>query len=326
MTTLVTGAAGFVGSHVTQALLKKGERVVGIDNLCDYYAPARKRANLAEVGNHPSFRFVEADIRDPEALRAVGEAERPGTIIHLAAMPGIAPSMRQPVLYQEVNGRGTLNVLELARGVGARKFVFASTSSVYGDTQKVPFVEGDPTDRPLAPYPATKKAGELLCFTYHHLYKIPCAVLRFFNVYGPRGRPDMAPWKFTEAVVRGETFTLYDAGRPRRDWTFVDDVVAGVVAAAEADLGFEVLNLGRGAPVTMREFVTVLERLVGQPARWRDAPLPATDLPVTYADTTRAREVLGYTPRVDVEEGLGRFWAWYREAVRAGQAGAGPTR
>ena len=315
MTILVTGAAGFIGSHVTQTLLARGERVIGLDNLNDYYAPARKRANLAEIGTSPAFRFVEGDIRDSAALRALFAAERPGAVIHLAAMPGIPYSMKNPLLYEDVNTRGTLNLLEMAREFSAGKFVLASTSSIYGDTDKIPFVETDPTDRPLAPYPATKKACEVLAYTYYHLYGLKCAVLRFFNVYGPRGRPDMTPFKFAEAIVNEREFTLYDAGRPRRDWTFVGDIVSGILAAAEADLGYEIFNLGRGEPVTMYDFVAVLEKLIGKPARWKDAPLPPTDLAVTFADTTKARRMLGYSPQVSVEEGLSRFWAWYQSAV-----------
>jgi UDP-glucuronate 4-epimerase len=316
MTILVTGAAGFIGSHVTQALLARGERVGGLDNLNDYYAPARKRANLAEIGESPALHFVEGDIRDAETLRALFASERPRAIIHLAAMPGIPYSMKHPLLYEDVNTRGTLNLLEMAREFETRKFVLASTSSIYGDTDKIPFVETDPTDKPLAPYPATKKACEVLAYTYYHLYGLKCAVLRFFNVYGPRGRPDMTPFKFTEAIVNGHEFALYDEGRPRRDWTFVADIVAGILAATDADLGYEIFNLGRGEPVTMRDFVTVLERLIGQPARWKNAPLPPTDLAATFADTSKANRMLGYSPRVSVEEGLTRFWEWYQKTAK----------
>jgi UDP-glucuronate 4-epimerase len=315
MTILVTGAAGFIGSHVTQALLARGERVMGLDNLHDYYSPARKRANLAEIGESLDLRFVEGDIRDADALRTLFAAERPNKISHLAAMPGIPYSMKHPLLYEDVNTRGTLNLLEMAREFAVKKFVLASTSSIYGDTDKIPFVETDPTDRPLAPYPATKKACEVLAYTYYHLYGLSCAVLRFFNVYGQRGRPDMTPFKFTEAIVNGREFTLYDKGRPRRDWTFVADIVPGILAAADADMGYEIFNLGRGEPVTMRDFVTILEKLVGKPARWRNAPLPPTDLAVTFADTSKAHRMLGYSPRISIEEGLTRFWEWYSRSL-----------
>ncbi len=312
MTILVTGAAGFIGSHVTQALVGRGERVIGLDNLNDYYSPARKRANLAEIGESPDFKFIEGDIRDTDKLSTLFTSERPSTIIHLAAMPAVPYSMKYPLLYEDVNVRGTLALLEMAREFNAHKFVSASTSSIYGHTEKIPFVETDPTDRPLAPYPATKKAGEVLAYTYHHLYGLQCAVLRFFNVYGPRGRPDMAPWKFTEAILAEREFALYDEGRPRRDWTFISDIVSGILAAADTDMQYEIFNLGRGEPVVNRDFVTILERLIGKPARWKNAPLPPTEMTVTFADTSKAQRMLGYSPRVSVEEGLDKFWSWYR--------------
>lgn len=312
MSTLVTGAAGFIGSHLTQALLAQGETVVGLDNLNDYYSPVRKRANLGEIGLSPRFHFVEGDLGDAHLVQQVLHQHAVTKVAHLAAMPGIGRSVREPLLYEEVNVRGTLTLLDAVKGLNLEKFVLASTSSVYGDTPKVPFVETDPTDRPLAPYPAAKKAGELYAYTYHHLYQMPVAVLRFFNVYGPRGRPDMTPWLFTQAIEAEKEFTLFDAGRPRRDWTYVGDVVAGVVAALAAPLAFEIFNVGRGEPVTMATFVTVLEGLVGKRARARDAPLPPTDLPVTFADTSKAARLLGYRPQVSLEEGLGRFWHWYQ--------------
>jgi len=315
VTILVTGAAGFIGSHIAQAFIARGECVIGLDNLNDYYSPARKRANLTEIGQSPNWRFVEGDIRDVEMLRTLFAAERPEKIIHLAAMPGVPYSMKHPLLYEDVNIRGTLNLLEMAREFETKKLVLASTSSIYGATDKIPFVETDPTDRPLAPYPATKKACEVLAYTYHHLYGIQCAVLRLFNVYGPRGRPDMAPWKFTEAIATGCEFTLYDEGRPRRDWTFISDIVPGILAAADLDMGYEIFNLGRGQPVLMRDFVTALEAIIKRPARWRNAPLPSTDMTVTFADTTKARRMLGYSPHVSIEEGLTQFWNWYRSQI-----------
>jgi UDP-glucuronate 4-epimerase len=320
MSILVTGAAGFIGSHVTQAILARGERVVGLDNLNDYYKPARKRANLAEIGESEAFRFVEGDIRDMDMLRALFAAERPSKIIHLAAMPGIPYSMQHPLLYEDVNTRGTLSLLEMAREFKVEKYVLASTSSIYGDTTKIPFIETDPTDKPLAPYPATKKACEVLAYTYYHLHGLKCAVLRFFNVYGPRGRPDMTPFKFTEAITHGREFSLYDEGRPRRDWTFVADIVSGILAAADANLGYEIFNLGRGEPVAMRNFVAILEKLIGKPARWKNAPLPPTDLAVTFADTTKAHRMLGYSPGVSIEEGLTRFWEWYQISIIKSQS------
>jgi UDP-glucuronate 4-epimerase len=312
---LVTGGAGFIGSHLAEALLARGDEVICIDNFNDYYDPARKRRNVAEALGQRRYTLVEADIRDDAAIDAAFAAHRPEKVAHIAAMGSIPYSVRHPKLYEEVNIRGTLNVLDAARRHAARGLVLASTSSIYGRTEKIPFVETDSTDRPLAPYPASKKAGEVLAAAYNMSYDLPCICLRFFNVYGPRGRPDMTPYLFTDAIVHGRPITLYEGGRPRRDWTYVDDIVAGVVAALDADCGYQIFNLGRGQPVVMRDFVTIIERLVGKPAQIVDAPLPANEAPITYAGIGKARLTLGYQPRVSVEEGLTRFWQWYQEEV-----------
>jgi UDP-glucuronate 4-epimerase len=312
---LVTGGAGFVGSHLADALLARGDEVICIDNFNDYYSPARKRRNVAKSLEHPGYTLIEADIRDDAAIDSAFAAHRPDKVAHIAAMGSIPYSVRHPKLYEEVNIRGTLNILDAARRHTARGLVLASTSSVYGRTEKIPFVETDSTDRPLAPYPASKKATEVLAAAYTTSYGLPCICVRFFNVYGPRGRPDMTPYMFTDAIVRDQPITLYDGGHPRRDWTYVDDIVAGVVAALDADCGYEIFNLGRGQPVVMRDFVTIIERLVGRPAQIVDAPLPANEAPVTYADIGKAQRQLGYQPRVAIEEGLARFWQWYQEEV-----------
>jgi UDP-glucuronate 4-epimerase len=235
--------------------------------------------------------------------------------VHLAALAGVRHSLTNPALYEEVNIRGTLNLLEKSAQFKVPHFVLASTSSVYGRTAKVPFEETDPTDRPLAPYPATKKATELLAYSYHNLYGMTVNVLRFFNVYGPRGRPDMTPYFFTEHILEGKPIILYDAGRPRRDWTFVSDVVAGVVAALDRPLGYEVFNLGNSHPIAMRDFVTVIEGLVGLKATILDKPLPESDPPVTYANVAKAGRMLDYHPKVSVEEGMRQFVEWYRAEV-----------
>ncbi|HEU5101074.1 MAG TPA: GDP-mannose 4,6-dehydratase [Roseiflexaceae bacterium] len=312
---LVTGGAGFVGSHLADALLARGNEVVCVDNFNDYYSPARKRRNVERALAQPGYTLVEADLRDDAAIDAAFETYRPDKVAHLAAMGSISYSVRHPKLYEEVNIRGTLNVLDAARRYQSRGVVLASTSSIYGRTDKIPFVETDSTDRPLAPYPASKKADEVIAAAYHTSYGLPCTCVRFFNVYGPRGRPDMTPYMFTDAIAHGRPITLYDGGRPRRDWTYVDDIIAGVVAALEADLSYEIFNLGRGQPVVMSDFVTIIERLVGKPAQIVDAPLPANEALVTYADVGKAHKLLGYNPRVSIEDGLQRFWAWYQAEV-----------
>jgi UDP-glucuronate 4-epimerase len=317
---LVTGGAGFIGSHLAEALLARGDQVICVDNFNDYYSPARKRRNIAIALGHPGYTLVEADIRDDTAIDAAFATHRPDKVAHIAAMGSIPYSVRHPKLYEEINIRGTLNILDAARRHDVHGVVLASTSSIYGRTDKIPFVETDPTDRPLAPYPASKKATEVLAASYNTSYGLPCVCLRFFNVYGPRGRPDMTPYMFTDAIVHDRPITLYDGGRPRRDWTYVDDIVAGVVAALDADFSYEIFNLGRGQPVLMSDFVRIIERMVGKRAQVVDAQMPANEALVTYADIGKAQRTLGYNPHVPVEDGLARFWEWYQQEVRPYEA------
>lgn len=319
MTYLVTGGAGFVGSHVVDALLRRGERVVCLDNFTPYYNPARKRRNVAWAAAQPGYTLAEADLRDPEALEDVFAAHRPRRVIHLAAMPGPRPSIADPALYEAVNVGGTVRMLDLARRYEVEGFVLASTSSVYGKAAKLPFEEVDPTDRPLSPYAATKKAAEVLAYTFHSLYGMPVNVVRFFTVYGPRGRPDMTPYLFVDRMVRGEPLTLFNGGVDLfRDYTYVDDIVAGVVAAADRPLGYEIFNLGNAHPVEMRRFVDLLEQITGRSAIVESRPLPATEPPITFASTEKAGRLLGFAPTTSVEVGLARFWEWYQaEALPA---------
>jgi UDP-glucuronate 4-epimerase len=317
-TVLVTGSAGFIGSHVTQALLSRGDTVVGLDNLNDYYDPARKRANLAEIERSEGarrFTFVEGDIRDGELIRELFAQQRFNAIVHLAAMAGVRVSVENPYLYYEVNLTGTLVLLDAARRHGTENVICASTSSVYGRTERIPFVETDACDRPLAPYAASKRAAEMLGFTYRHLYGQNVTVLRFFTVYGPRGRPDMMAYKVADSICRGLEVPIYNDGQMHRDWTHIDDIVAGVVAAVDRPLGYEIVNLGRGQPVLLADFVRLIEELAGHKAQLVPAPMPETDVPYTYADISKARDLLGYRPTVSVEEGVRRFWYWYQNAV-----------
>lgn len=313
---LVTGAAGFIGSHVVEALLARGERVIGLDNFSDFYSPARKRANLAEIETAQTcgaFEFIEGDICDAAAIEALFDARRPTAVIHLAAMPNVRYSVGRALLYEQVNVRGTLILLEAAHRYGVQNFVFGSSSSVYGNSSAIPFREDAPCDRPLAPYPATKRAAEMMCSTYHHLYGLPCTCLRLFNVVGPRSRPDIAPYYFTQAILRQQELTLFDPDTVKRDFTCVDDIVQGIVAALDARLPFEIINLGNHHPVLLRDFVAIIEKLTGTPARIRVAPLPPTDARITCADTTKAHKLLGFAPNTPVEEAMARFWEWYRK-------------
>ncbi|HJW83506.1 MAG TPA: NAD-dependent epimerase/dehydratase family protein [Anaerolineae bacterium] len=312
MKVLVTGGAGFIGSHVAERLLQRGDAVVALDNFNDYYSPARKRANAAILATYPNARLVEADIRDAAAIDALFASEKFDRVVHLAAMGNVRYSIQHPSLYVDVNINGTQRLLEAARRHGTPHFVLASTSSVYGQTDKLPFVETDPTDHPLAPYPATKKACEVMAYTYHVAYGLKCRVLRFFNVYGPRGRPDMMPYVFAERISRGQAITLFDTGHPQRDWTYIDDTVDGVTAALDADFDYEIFNLGRGQPVVMSEFLHVIEELTGRTAIIRPAPLPATEPTITFSDTSKAGRMLNYHPSVSLVDGLARFWEWYK--------------
>jgi UDP-glucuronate 4-epimerase len=318
MTILVTGAAGFIGSHTAAAFLARGERVIGLDNFDAYYDPARKRANIAEVvaqAHAGAFTMIEGDLRDREMILRLFREHAFKSVAHLGALAGVRASCDEPQLYFDVNTGGTLNLLDAARANGSPNLVLASTSSVYGASPRVPFVEDDPADRPLAPYPASKRSAELLGHVYHHLYGLDFTALRFFTVYGPRGRPDMLTYKLLDALRTGNRLTLYQRGQMLRDWTYVDDTVAGVVAAADRRLGYEVVNLGRGEPVLVADFIATFEKLTGRTVPIVDAPRPPADVERTHANTEKARRLLGYEPRVSVSEGAERFLAWFEQSV-----------
>ena len=316
---LLTGAAGFIGSNTATALLRRGDEVVGVDNLNDYYDPARKQANLDEVratAPEPSkFIFHRTDIRDEVGIDALCAEHDFDVIIHLAAMAGVRASIEDPKLYLDVNLDGTLHLLEAARRHGQPSFVFASTSSVYGRTKVIPFIESDRADRPLAPYPASKRAAELLGHSYFHLFGQNFTALRFFTVYGQRGRPDMMAYKVLDNIFEGTEVPLYNNGQMHRDWTHVDDIVQGVLAAADRPLGYEVINLGRGRPTLLADFVRLIEEQAGKRSHLIDKPMPAADIEYTYANIDRAKELLDYEPTVTVEQGVKRFWDWYQGAV-----------
>jgi UDP-glucuronate 4-epimerase len=309
---LVTGGAGFIGSHLADTLLARGDEVVCVDNFNDYYSPARKRRNIAGALENPRYTLVEGDFRDVDAMELVFATHRPDRVAHIGAMAGPRPSVERPLLYEDVNVRGTVNLLEQSRRHGVQGFVLASTSSVYG-AAPTPWSEDLATDRPLSPYAATKKAAEVLAYTFHYLHKLPTRVVRFFTVYGPRGRPDMTPYVFVDAMIKNKPITLYNGGvNVYRDWTYVDDIVAGIVAALDSDLPFETFNLGNSSPVQLRDFIDTLERVTDLEATIDAKPLPAADPPITYANVDKARRLLGFEPKTPLEQGLERFWAWYQ--------------
>ena len=312
---LVTGGAGFIGSHVSEALLSRGDQVIAIDNFNDYYSPDRKRSNIAGLAGRAGYTLVEADIRDPNALEEIFATHRPEKVAHLAAMANPRASLERPLLYEEVNVRGSLNLLTLAGRHAAKGFLLASTSSVYG-MAPTPWTEETPTDRPLSYYAGTKKAAEVLAYTAHRHYGTPTRIVRFFTVYGPRGRPDMTPALFIPPMVKGDPITLFNGGQGvYRDWTFVADIVRGVVAALDADLPFELFNLGNSNPVQLSDFIATLEQVTGLRACIEAQPLPSADPPITYASIEKAGRLLGWEPNTNIGEGLERFWAWYRVEV-----------
>lgn len=316
MKILVTGAAGFIGSNLAEKLAKRGDTVVGLDNFNDYYSPAKKRANAARLAAYPTFRMVEDDIRHRQAMFDLFAAEKFDAVAHLAAMAGVRNAVLYPDLYVQVNLNGTQNLMDAARAAGdVKNFVMASTSSVYGNTKQIPFVETDPCDRPLQPYAAAKRAAEMLGHAYHHLYGLNFTAVRFFTVYGPNGRPDMMAYLVAESVAKGTQIPLYDGGQMYRDWTYVEDITDGVVAALDTPLGYEIINLGRGEPTLLKDFVSLIETLGGRPANVIHKPRLAADFVKNEADISKARRLLGYNPKISVEEGVHRFWEWYESTI-----------
>jgi UDP-glucuronate 4-epimerase len=316
-TILVTGCAGFIGSHTTKALLKGGYQVIGVDNLNDYYNPAWKQQNLKQFEHKNNFTFNRLDITHQKSLeklfrQAQEQGQKIDKIVHLAARAGVRPSIEQPLLYEKVNVGGTLNLLELAREYQVPHFIFASSSSVYGNQQKVPFSETDPVNQPVSPYAATKKAGEMLCYTYAHLYDIKTTCLRFFTVYGPAGRPDMALYLFTEAILKEEPINKFGDGSTKRDYTYIDDIAAGVLAAVQKPFKFEIINLGNNQPVSLNEFIALLEKITGKTAKINQMGMQPGDVELTYADIKKAQKMLGYEPRTSFKDGLTQFVQWYR--------------
>ena len=316
---VVTGAAGFIGSHVVDALLARGDVVVGVDNFDSFYDPDIKRANLADAMLHPSFGLVEVDVRDLPAMRRVIDAFHPDAIVHLAARAGVRPSIQDPALYAAVNVVGTTVMLEAARAAKVARLIVASSSSVYGNDATPPFREDEAAIRPISPYAATKRAAELLCETYAALYPwMRIVSLRFFTVYGPRQRPDLAIHSFTRRIMAGEPVPFFGDGTAERDYTYITDTVQGVLGAVDhtrtTSSGHEIFNLGESAVTSLSELVRLIEDAVGRKATLQRLPAQAGDVRRTYADISRARAQLGYAPSVQVSDGIPRFVAWFRES------------
>jgi UDP-glucuronate 4-epimerase len=319
---LVTGGAGFLGSHLIDRLMERGDEVVCLDSFTDYYAPAVKRRNIKPHANNPRFTLVEGDVCQPKLVAAVFDRFHPERVVHLAARVGVAPSVADPLAYEEVNCRGTLELLMQSAKYSVQQFVFASSSSVYGIGRKMPLSETE-SCRPISPYAATKRAGELFCHTYHHLHGLPVTCLRFFTAYGPRQRPDMAIHKFVRAIDQQKPIQRYGDGSSRRDYTYAGDIVQGIEAALDKVFDFEIINLGESRTIALNELIAAVENVAGRKAVVEEFPARAEDVPETFADIAKAKKLLGYAPKVAIEEGLARFWEWFQENREPAAGGGG---
>lgn len=309
---LVTGGAGFIGSHLTDRLLDQGHSVISLDNFNDYYDPLIKEQNIRQCKEQSGFQLVRGDILDQSLLNKTFKENNFDAIIHLAARAGVRPSVQQPQLYQEVNVSGTLNLLEVAKKFQIPRFIMASSSSVYGNNQKVPFSESDNVDNPISPYAATKKACELMGYTYSYLYNMSISCLRFFTVYGPRQRPDMAIHKFTKLIANSQPIPVFGDGKVRRDFTYITDIIKGVERAIERCNGYKIYNLGESRVIELLELVSLIEKYLEKKASIKWLPPQPGDVQITYADISKAKKELDYNPEIDIEKGIQNFVQWYR--------------
>lgn len=317
MNILLTGTAGFIGSHAGEALLKANHRVIGLDNFDPFYDPTLKEQNLQFCLKDPGFLFIRGDILDRPLLDKLFSEHSIDLVIHLAARAGVRPSIQQPLLYQRVNVEGTLNILEAMRQHKVKKMIMASSSSVYGNNEKLPYSETDPVDRAISPYAATKKACEVIAYTYYHLYGIETFCLRFFTVYGPRQRPEMAIHQFTRKILKGEAIPLFGDGSTARDYTYIDDIIDGLMKCIRHLKGYEILNLGESKTVTLIELVRMIEEATGKKAALDWKPMQPGDVRKTYADIQKARQLIGYNPKVDIQEGIQQFVTWFKDNYHA---------
>jgi UDP-glucuronate 4-epimerase len=314
-TILVTGGAGFIGSHLCERLLEEGHSVICLDNFDSYYDPNLKIRNVEEISNkYPGpFTMVTGDIRNRDHLTELFKKNRIDAVFHLAARAGVRPSIVDPLLYEDVNLRGTITLLEVCKEFGMKNFIFASSSSVYGENQRVPFSETDLDIQPISPYGATKRAGELLCYSYHHLYGIHIACLRIFTAYGPRQRPEMAIHKFTSLMDQGKEIPMYGDGSSKRDYTYIDDLIDGMMAVLQRHKGFEIYNLGESRTTSLKELIRMIEEYLGKKAKILAMEPQPGDVSITYADITKAKRLLNYQPKIEMGEGIKRFVEWYKE-------------
>ncbi len=313
MDIMVTGGAGFIGSHLCQRILSLGHNVICFDDFNDYYDPAVKEDNIRELADDSRFTLFRAGITDRKAVDEIFSSNNIDIVIHLAARAGVRPSLADAALYEKVNVGGTINLLDSCRDRGIKKFIFASSSSVYGGNMKMPFSETDRVDSPVSPYAATKKSGELICYTYHHLYDISVFAFRFFTVYGPRQRPEMAIHRFTRHIFEGRPIEVFGDGSTSRDYTYIDDIVNGLINSLDLVCGYEVINLGNSYPVKLDRLIRMIQEASGRKADIRYTELQPGDVPATFADIEKARKLIKYKPGTTMEEGLGLFMDWYKE-------------
>lgn len=313
MAVLVTGGAGFIGSHLIEKLLALDIQTICLDNFNDFYDPDIKRNNIRPLLNNQNFRLVEGDIRDRNILEDIFKKWAIDTVIHLAAMAGVRASIKNPRIYEDVNTVGTINLLEACVKAKVKKFIYGSSSSVYGLATKLPFSEDDEIGRMISPYAVSKRSAELFCFTYSHLYGLSVCCLRFFTVYGPRQRPEMAIHKFTRYINEGLEIPVYGDGTSRRDYTYISDIIDGIVSVLDKKFDFEIFNLGNSECVELQHIISLIERYMGKKAKIKRLPDQPGDVPVTYADITKSAKLLGYKPKVKIEEGIERFVAWFKE-------------
>ncbi len=317
MNFLVTGGAGFIGSHVCERLLQMGNAVWSVDDLNTFYDPALKRQNIEAIkAASPNFTFVPGDITYKPVLERLFEGTKFDQIIHLAARAGVRPSLAEPALYQRVNVEGTVKLLEFARAKGVRKITIASSSSVYGVNSKVPFAEDDPIFSPLSPYAVSKLACEALGHVYHHVYDMDIVMLRFFTVYGPRQRPDLAIFKFTDLISQGKPIPVYGDGKTARDYTYITDIVDGVISVTQKEFGYQIFNLGEAQTVQLWYLISLIENALGKKAIIDRQPAQPGDVPITYANIGKARSLLGYSPGIKIEQGIPLFVEWFRQHVK----------
>jgi UDP-glucuronate 4-epimerase len=313
MKILVTGGAGFIGSHLCETLVKQHHKVICVDNFCDFYNPKIKENNLKELNKYPNFKFYNIDIRNVTELNAVFSKEPFDLMIHLAAMAGVRPSIENPQLYFDVNITGTVNLLELCKKYNVKKIIFASSSSVYGNNHKVPFEESDPVDNPISPYAATKKSGELICHTYHTLYNMSIACLRFFTVYGPRQRPDLAIHKFTNMILNDEPIPVFGDGTTQRDYTYIDDILDGITKCIDYVFfgnKYQIFNLGESSTISLVEMISTIENTLNKKAKKNILPMQAGDVNRTFANISKSKKLLNYNPQTKFTEGIKKFIDW----------------